>query len=710
MCLSVYRRLAGSVFAFIFILSGLGAHAQDTIPSLEKRSMEPISLEEVQVGAYFVKQPLLRSTASAAILGENMLHAQQGIHLVPALNSAPGVRMEERSPGSYRLSIRGSLLRSPFGVRNIKVYLDEIPLTDAGGNTYLNLLDAGAISSAEILKGPDGSIFGANSGGVIVLRSGDTSRLANLQVQGGSFGLFHQKATFASTLRPGYHMSWMQAYQKSEGYRDHSALAKLYLQTRHQWHYLEGKSNRLALTALYGNMNYQTPGGLTAAQYLEDPAAARPATLTIPGPVEQRAGIFNRTLQGGLTHEWQPLFRLKHSATVFGSYTDFHNPFITNYEKRLEGNRGFRTFISYVSPLGQSPLLSKLELQLNAGIEFQSGIYKIENYDNLGGDPGDPQAKDRMKVLNGTSFFRIAMDYENVWLLEGSLSHNFQKNQFRELYPHSERAYQTFSIPSEWMPRLAVSYQPSTWVAIRALISKGFSPPTTAEIRPSDNQINTGLNAESGWNKEIGLRFQNRDRRFFIDFSLFNYKMEQAIVRGTRENGAEFFRNAGKIDQTGLELLSQLWLVRPSVASSGFGMFWTGSWAWSHFRFLEYNSNGLDFSGNALTGVPTHSLHQSLRFLIPRNWEAWLNYSYSSSIPLNDANTVMAEPYHLLQAKVSWKTPLAFTKNTVLEAFAGADNLLNQKYSLGNDINAFGGRYFNAAPTRNFYLGLSLQF
>ena len=42
--------------------------------------------------------------------------------------------MEERSPGSYRLSIRGSLLRSPFGVRNVKLYLDDFIFTDAGGN------------------------------------------------------------------------------------------------------------------------------------------------------------------------------------------------------------------------------------------------------------------------------------------------------------------------------------------------------------------------------------------------------------------------------------------------------------------------------------------------------------------------------------------------------------------------------------------------
>jgi len=34
------------------------------------------------------------------------------------------------------------------------------------------------------------------------------------------------------------------------------------------------------------------------------------------------------------------------------------------------------------------------------------------------------------------------------------------------------------------------------------------------------------------------------------------------------------------------------------------------------------------------------------------------------------------------------------------------DNLLNEKYSLGNDLNAFGSRFFNAAPTRNLQTGI----
>ncbi|MGO8055816.1 TonB-dependent receptor plug domain-containing protein, partial [Rhizobium leguminosarum] len=70
--------------------------------------------------------------------------------LVNGFNSVAGVRMEERSPGSYRVNIRGSSLRSPFGVRNVKVYWNNIPITDPGGNTYFNQFSYNNFSSIEI--------------------------------------------------------------------------------------------------------------------------------------------------------------------------------------------------------------------------------------------------------------------------------------------------------------------------------------------------------------------------------------------------------------------------------------------------------------------------------------------------------------------------------------------------------------------------------
>lgn len=154
---------------------------------------DTIAFKEITVTSYFNERPYLRVPSSIAIIDSTLLEKQQGGSLVSVLNSVPGVRMEERSPGSYRLSIRGSLLRSPFGVRNIKVYLDEFPLTDAGGNTYLNLLDPSIINRIEIIKGPDGSLFGANSGGVIRISPIDT-HVDNTHILAGfttgSYGLF----------------------------------------------------------------------------------------------------------------------------------------------------------------------------------------------------------------------------------------------------------------------------------------------------------------------------------------------------------------------------------------------------------------------------------------------------------------------------------------------------------------------------------------
>src|SRR5690606_28266745 len=155
-------------------------------------------LGEVTVSAYFAEQPLLRLSASAGVVGQQVLANQRGVSLLPAVNTVPGVRMVERCPGSYRLSLRRSLLRAPLGVRNVKVYLDEIPLTDAGGNTYLNLLDAGSLHHIEILKGPDGSLFGANSGGVVLLRpyggsEGERANTSTLRLSGGTYGMFHQQ-------------------------------------------------------------------------------------------------------------------------------------------------------------------------------------------------------------------------------------------------------------------------------------------------------------------------------------------------------------------------------------------------------------------------------------------------------------------------------------------------------------------------------------
>src|SRR5690554_7753560 len=87
------------------------------------------------------------------------------------------------------------------------------------------------------------------------------------------------------------------------------------------------------------------------------------------------------------------------------------------------------------------------------------------------------------------------------------------------------------------MPRVATSYVINKNFAVRALVAKGYSPPTIAEVRSSDNTINTNLNPETGINYEIGMRWESPNRRITADLSAYNYEMNNGIVRQLNEDG-----------------------------------------------------------------------------------------------------------------------------------------------------------------------------
>src|SRR5678815_2431106 len=128
--LSKFLLLSVAVSGFLFLQAQQSI--EDTIPY--------VMLPDVQIKAFEQNKRMMRVPASINIIDRQTLNLYNSTSIVSAVNTMPGVRMEERSPGSYRFNIRGSSLRSPFGVRNVKVYYNDIPITDPGGQTYLNEL------------------------------------------------------------------------------------------------------------------------------------------------------------------------------------------------------------------------------------------------------------------------------------------------------------------------------------------------------------------------------------------------------------------------------------------------------------------------------------------------------------------------------------------------------------------------------------------
>ncbi len=111
-----------------------------------------LSLENATVYAFNSNNSIQNTAASVQVLNKKNLTKYGDQSFVQAMNEVPGVKMDERSPGSYRLAIRSNLLRSAFGVRNVKIYLNDMPYTDASGNSYLNIVAPNNIEKVEIVK------------------------------------------------------------------------------------------------------------------------------------------------------------------------------------------------------------------------------------------------------------------------------------------------------------------------------------------------------------------------------------------------------------------------------------------------------------------------------------------------------------------------------------------------------------------------------
>lgn len=673
------------------VLSGFSQTKQDTTKKLT----------EVVIRPYFSLQPLLRSTGSVGILDQAVLDQQPNSSMVSAMNTIPGVRMEERSPGSYRLSLRGSLLRSPFGIRNVKIYVDDFPLTDAGGNTYLNALDISAAGSIEVLKGPQSSIYGANSGGVVLIQpqvlTTDSSRVG-FNLTGGSFGLFRENVTLGKQWK-NYQLNISQSYQRSDGYRNNSAMSRKYFQINQQLDY--SRSAKLKSLIFYSDLQYQTPGGLNAAQYALDPSLSRPAAGAIRSAIDQKAAIYSKTFYAGVMNDWQISPHFKHVLSVFTSYTDFKNPFITNYEHRKEFTLGVRTYVEYEKNS------KDVNWKFNLGLESGGTSTNDVNSDNNYGQPGALQASDKLKAATNFGFANINVDIFKKLLLEISTSANLYKYNYESFYPVVV-GKQTNKFDMQLMPRAALSYLITQNLSARASVSRGYSPPTLAEIRASDNIINVDLQPEKAWNYETGFRYQTSDKRISVDVTGFYYHLQNSIVSRLNEKAVEYFINAGGTKQWGLETSFSAWIIKKNNSQFIRGLLLNNSYTLSHFKFDDYFGRSVDLSGKDLTGVPKNVVITGLEIQLPKGLYVFAQHNYTSRIPLTDANTVYAQKYHLVQAKIGCRS--IRIGGVPVELFAGADNLLNQKYSLGSDLNAAAGRYFNAAPTRNYYGGMNLHF
>lgn len=654
------------------------------------------SLSEVTVTAFGLKKQWQFMPAAIALINKKQLQLLNQSSLVPILNTVPGVRMEERSPGSYRLSIRGSLLRSPYGVRNIKVYWNDIPFSDAGGNTYLQLVDISQLKSLEIIKGPASSIYGATTGGAIILHDEGNTLPEQKQslkgnISGGSYGLFNENLTYQVQYKD-FHYNLQEMYRQSDGYRQQSALKNGALNWNGDWHI--NKNETLHFITFYDNLYYETPGGLTLQQLHTD-------TSAYPLAVIQKAAVYNKTVFAGISLQSTFNTHFANTTSVEYNHTYFKNPFTSNYELRNENNAGFRTSLDY-----HTHFSDRVTLKWLTGFELLYQHSYINDFGNKAGVKDTVQFLDELKARQACLFTQLNLNIDPKWVFQLGISRNVQTNDYKALYQSPTSGFLRAKSNELWSPRISFLYNILQSFHFYASAAKGFSPPSIAEIHPSGGGFNDSLQPEYGWNFELGLKGNAFGNRLLFDASVYNFGLENAIVRRSSATINEYYVNAGKTHQPGAELWLKSFLINsPGQFIKVLNL--SNSFSYQPYKFVNYQIGNNNYDGNSLTGVPKYINVTTLE--LETKPGLYLNsiFNIVSSLPLDDANDMFAKAYQLWQAKMGYHHLQHFFQYDI---YIGVDNILNQTYSLGNDINAYGRRFYNPAPGINYYTGIDFYF
>ena len=418
---------------------------------------------------------------------------------------------------------------------------------------------------------------------------------------------------------------------------------------------------------------------------------------------DQNASIKLNGLNIGLNHQYAFNESWSNSSSVFGVFSFLDHPFTNDYERNTNQAFGGRTRTTYQTSLGS------VNTRFTLGTEAQRSFVNSRHYQNNQGVAGNLNFDDEVVAKQGFIFAQTEAELPGqitATLGASVAALQYELNRVSDVTQTNVGKHERNFEP-QFSPRVALVKMLSDNLAVHGSISNGFSAPTEAEIRPSDGSFNTDLQPERGTNYEVGFRgFTLKDKLHF-DVVGFWFKLQETIVSRNTENGVVVFQNAGATKQQGLET-SLSYEFRNDKKRYVSGLKIRGNYTLNRFRFQNYQQNDNDFSDNKLTGTPDQVLTSGLDLETRPGFYLNITTVFTDEIPLNDANTVFAGSYFVAGARTGFRK--VFFKKLHTEIYGGVENATNKKYSLGNDLNGFGNRYFNAAPGRNFYGGLQLKW
>lgn len=662
-------------------------------------------LNEVNVTAFGRNKTIKETSGSVAYLSGEQLNQGSGVSIQQGLNRVPGVRMDQSNLGDSRISIRGNGVRSPWGMRNIKVYINGIPVTETDGTTRIEALDVPSLGEAEVIKGPASSIYGAGTGGVIKFQlERSPFQEQSIEASGlvGSYGLHREQITYrGGGDKLNSYVSY--GHQYSDGYRDHSQDKRDFLTANFQLF----PSNKRKITLLISRTSQKTqiPGALTAEQVNEDPSQAADANL------DKEVGRLENWTRIGLGQKYRFNKMLTNETSVFTYFYDLHHPLVFGVIRNFYQSYGGRTSFDF------DPHFKTLPTIFTVGGEFNQALTKGSIYSNNQGKEGFMFSNTDCKNTMFTVFLQVETQLWKIANLELGVSYNGLDYDVTDYLNPENGGDKKFKPQAS--PRIALSHNFGKWLSLHASVSYGFSNPTTTEVQNADQSLNKSIQAVEGINYELDAKGNLFKSRLNYSLSLYDMEMKGELIAQTISPGVTVFHNSGKTSHKGLELGLSYQVVKKQEKKTFTKLNPYVALTYSDFLVTDYkvldaqNEVIADYDGNKLIGVAPWVVSAGVDFDIKIGFYGNVNYYFSDQYPLNDRNTDYNSDFSVLNAKLGYKTKLG--KHFGLDLFVGMKNITDSKYSSFTALNAvgYGGKspeYFNPSPGRNWYTGLKVKY
>ncbi|MDC6462108.1 TonB-dependent receptor [Flavobacteriaceae bacterium] len=578
-----------------------------------------------------------------------------------------------------RISIRGFGARSAFGIRGIKLIVDGIPETTPDGQSQLDNLPLGLVSSVEILRGPNANLYGNSSGGVISINTLTKSSEKHYRYS-GIFGAYQYQSLQRTRILDWNSSSLIIHYDKrrSNGYRDQSGYKSNILNLKYI-NDLDNK-NKIVWQINYTDSPYAyDAGGLKLSEVENNRRQARKNNIdydTFEKVKHLKTGVsWNHKRNENSFFDSYFFYQKRDFFTKlpfnFGGIISLDRDYYglgTKYTKRYALDNRNRTLVLGLDYLNQSDDRKRYKNDL--GVKGEITFDQIERFKSTG-----------LYMLSQTS-------YDTGFLLRYGIRYDV----------NIIRTDSSSSIMLDKLnPSIGLSYKVNSNDNIFFSFGTSFETPTLNELsnNPNGEGLNENLKSSSSLNYEIGWR--KSVSNLTLEAIAYVISSENEILPYELEQfpGKNFYQNVGSTSRYGLELNSQL-----SFKGGRINL----SYTLSKNKFEDFIIDNKNLADNLIPGIPSQMLDLDLIFKLSRGRSLIISNRLIGERYADNANETLVSSYNLLNIKYSNEI---FSNS---EIFLGVNNAFNQEYFDNIRINAFGKRYYEPAPKRNFYFGINLSF